>query len=457
MIDFIEVCSRAFTGPLMPESRFDKQILYPAVKEIVQRWDIKEDLKNPINTDDEKADAVFHAGVDLLAEVGIYSSDTQRLIKLSREEIFEAISEAPGPCSFGEGLDAGIFSPRKPEDDSKPWCHVGGGMHCSSDEIAFKVVEAYARIGDVNSISMPTIDRIRSIPIVTGSPIGILSTVHAIGLVRAALTQAGRPGLPINNCIPTAGSAVETLAASHPAFGLRPTDGWLVSFSPELKVSFDALNRSAALSGIGARIGSQGAPTIGSYCGGPAGVAIANVAYSIAGIIVIRGAYHSTFPMDIHLNCSSTRGVLWAVSISSQAISRNLNYPIINCSYMANGPMTEKYYYEAAAYILGAISSGVSVQSPIAHKGTKADYQTPMEAFFTAKAIQASRKKNREEANELVNRLLEQYEQSLSSPEEGKTYQDCFDLKTGYPTIKHWELYGRVRNFLAQIGFPLPD
>lgn len=453
MIDFIEVCRRAFSGPLMPENRFDRQVLYPAIKALVDQYKIIPDLENPVNMDDGLADAVFQAGIDLLAQAGIYSMDTQRLIQLSREEIREAIDGAPGPCSFGEGKDAGVFHPRKPDQDSKPWCHVGGGMHCSSEEIACRVVEAYARIREVDSISMPTIDTIRGLPVVTGSPIGIIAASHAVALVRRTLAQAGRPGLPINNCIPTAGSAVETLAASHPAFGLRPSDGWLVSFSPELKVSFDALNRSATLIGLGGRIGSQGAPTIGGYCGGPAGVAIANVAYSLAGIIVLRGSYHSTFPMDMSRTCSTTRGGLWAIGVSSQAISRNLNYPVINCGYMANGPMTQGYYYEAAAYILTSVPSGVSVQSPIAHRGTKADFQSPMEAFFTAQSLKTARRMTRREANQIVKRLLAKYETGLGNPEEGKPYRESFDVKTGYPVPEHWDLFHNVRRQLSEMGF----
>ncbi|MBA7651279.1 hypothetical protein ES703_59096 [subsurface metagenome] len=455
MVDFLEVCRRALSGPLMPENKFDRERFYPTITKITKKYGIQYEGENPVNQDDGLADAIFEAAVDLLAEVGVYCLGTQRVIQFTREEVEEAVRDAPGPCWFGEGHERRLFKPRKPDDPAPSWCHVGSGVVTSSEELAFRVVEGYARIHEADSIAVPAISHLRKIPITSGSPVEILGSIQANMLARQALQQSGRPGLPILNLIATAASAIGTIAASQPAFGTRSSDGWLVGFVAELKVDFGALNKVAYLTSWDASVGSESAPILGGYCGGPVGVAIANTAYILAGILVMKGSYQLTFPMDINLSCSTSRGVLWAVGASSQAISRNISFPILSLAYVAGGPMTESYFYEATAYLLTAISSGSSAQTPIPAKALKVDYQTPLEMKFSAEVIRAAPKVSRSEANEIVKRLLKMYEGNLTSPPEGKPYQDCFDVATGFPKAEYVEFYEKMKREVSGMGVPL--
>lgn len=454
MLDFLEICRRATSGPLVQEKKFDQEIFFPKTKELIKRYNLRHDLENPVNQDESLADAIFQAAVDLIAEVGVYCIEAQRIIEFSKEEVLEAVRHTPGPCWFGEGHDRGLFSPRKPDDPTPSWCHVGSGVATSSEEIAFRVVEGYARVPEADSIAAPCITHLRKIPITSGSPVEILGAIQANAIARQATTQAGRPGLPILNLISTAASAIGTIAASQPAFGIRPTDGWIVGFLPELKVNYGALNKVAYLTSWNASVGSQSSPMLGGYSGGPVGVAIANTASTIAGILVMRGSYQLTFPIDINLSCSTSRGVLWAVGSSSQAISRNISYPLISLGYMAGGPMTENYFYEATAYLLTAISSGSSAQTPIPAKALKTDYQTPLEMQFSAEVIRASSKVCRKDANQIVKRLLEKYEGSLASAPEGKRYQECFDVSTGFPTAEYLDFYKKMKKEISAMGIP---
>ena len=455
MVDFLEVCRRALSGPLMPENKFDRERFYPILTKITKKYGIQYEGENPVNQDDGLADAIFEAAVDLLAEVGVYCLGTQRVIQFTREEVEEAVRDAPGPCWFGEGHERRLFKPRKPDDPAPSWCHVGSGVVTSSEELAFRVVEGYARIHEADSIAVPAISHLRKIPITSGSPVEILGSIQANMLARQALQQSGRPGLPILNLIATAASAIGTIAASQPAFGTRSSDGWLVGFVAELKVDFGALNKVAYLTSWDASVGSESAPILGGYCGGPVGVAIANTAYILAGILVMKGSYQLTFPMDINLSCSTSRGVLWAVGASSQAISRNISFPILSLAYVAGGPMTESYFYEATAYLLTAISSGSSAQTPIPAKALKVDYQTPLEMKFSAEVIRAAPKVSRSEANEIVKRLLKMYEDNLPSAPEGKPYQDCFDVATGFPKAEYVEFYEKMKREVSGMGVPL--
>jgi len=438
----------------MQQSKFDRERFFPKIMELTKKYDIRHDLENIINQDDAMADAIFHAAVDLLADVGVYCTDSQRIIELSRDEVLEAIRQAPGACWFGEGHDRRLFRPRKPDDPTPSWCHVGSGVATSTEEIAFRVVEGYGRIHEADSIAAPCISHLCKIPVSGGSPVEVLGSIRANLIARQALQQSGRPGLPILNLISTAASAVGTIAASRPIFGARASDGWLVGFLAEMKVGFEALNKVAYLTSWNASVCSECAPILGGYAGGPAGVAITNTAYVIAGILVMKGSYQLAFPIDINFSCSTSRGVLWAVGASSQAISRNISYPILSLGYMGGGPMTECYFYEATAHLLTAISSGSSAQTPIPAKAVKMDHQTPLEMQYSAEVILAAPKLSRKEANEIIKGIVPKYEDSLSSPPEGKPYQECFDLSTGYPKVEYMELYKTMKQEMSNMGVP---
>ncbi|MCP4752109.1 MAG: monomethylamine:corrinoid methyltransferase [Proteobacteria bacterium] len=455
MIDFIEVCRRATQGKLVSEKAFDQELFFPKIMALEKKYGIRPDLENPVNTSDDTADAIFHAAVDLLAEVGIYCQDTERIIEISRDEVLEAVREAPGPCWFGEDLDRRLYPVRRPDATDIPaWCHIGGGLQCSSEEIAFKTVESIGALPKVDSIAKPIVTKVRGITPAAGSPLGQQACVRSIEIARSALRQTGRPGAPILNGIPGAGTAVETIAASCPGLGLRPSDGWIVGFLSELKISYEAMNKCAFLMNIGGRIGSQGAPILGGYCGGPAGTAITNTAYIIAGILAMKGRYHLSFPMDINLGVSTTRAVLWAVGASSQAVSRNISYPFHMLGYCAGGPMTESYFYESAAYLLTAIPSGASAQSCLPAKATVEDHHTPMEFQFCAEVIGSAHKLTRLQANEIVKNWLPRYEDKLATASAGKSFPELYDLHTVQPNDEYVEFYKGIKEKLLDLGVP---
>lgn len=458
MLDLLDICARMFDGPMMTEKTFDNKVFYPSLKSICAKYDIHFLPNTPVNYDDSLVDRTFEAALELLEEVGLFSQDTERQLRFSKDEILSAISSAPGSCIFGEGRDARLFSVRTPEDfRTKPWCHIGGGMHCSSDEIASRVVEKYSKILEADSISMPAVLQLRNIPVHSNSPIGIMSAIHSSKITRRALSMSGRPFMPILNLHPSAASAIETIAASLPAYGLRPSDGWLVGFPAEFKIDYGAMNKVAFLSQIGGRIGSQSAPLLGGYCGGPEGVAVTATAYCLAGILAMKAAYHLSYPIDINLRCSTTREILWAVSLSCQAITRFLSIPLLSLAHTAAGPFTEMYFYEATAHMLCSIVSGASVQSPMAGtgKGKKMDFQTPIEGVYCARFIPVAQKISRREASDLVNILLDKYERNLKNAPQGYPYQKYYTLQTGHLKHEYREFYKSRLSELKNMGFDI--
>jgi methylamine--corrinoid protein Co-methyltransferase len=316
-------------------------------------------------------------------------------------------------------------------------------------------VETLASLPEARAMKFPNLDHLRGIPIAGGSPMEIYASIRLIKIAREAMRRAGRPGMPIMSLLTSATSAATTIAASAPQFGLRPTDEWICGFTAEMKIDFNVLNKVAYLQNWGANIGAESAPILGGYCGGAANTAVVNTAYFLAGLIIQKSTDHLTFPTHFRYGCTTTRDILWVVSSACQASSRKIPVPVHWSSYVAAGPNTRMYYYETAAYLLCAVTSGAA-GTGTAHpaRGVKIDGATPLDARFGIDMGKAASKLTRNQASEIVVRLLEKYEAQIATPPEGDRYQDCYDPITGKPGEAALRLFHEVKEELAGMGVP---
>ena len=451
MVSFMEVIDRALKGPFYSERDFDLKVFVPRLKEIIKKYEIKYDPENPIPSDNDLADRLFKAGVEFYANVGTYCVDTERVIRFTEAEIKEALVTAPSAPVFGEGKEAKALVARKPESDIPPWCFIGAtGAIVSCEEIFLSLIQGYGLIPLANSITTPTIATLNGVPIRSDSPLEVMGAIETVILAREGLRRAGRPGLPIMNSIATAGSDTAKIAGSQ--FGLRPSDGWLIGSMAEMKVNFERLNEVAYVTSLGGHVVAETSPILGGYCGGPEGVAVANVAYHIQSILVFRGSCQDSFPFNLKYSCSTGRDILWAISLSNQAISRNSHLPLFTITLIASGPMTEMNFYETAAHVITAIVSGGSTEAGSAAKNVLIDHITPMGPLWASEVAHAVIGMKRTEANEIVNRLLSKYESNLDNPPQGKKYQECYNVETSEPTLEHMELYRRVKKEVSGYG-----
>jgi methylamine--corrinoid protein Co-methyltransferase len=333
---------------------------------------------------------------------------------------------------------------------------VGAGIVASSEDVAMAQVEGYGSIPQANSISIPAFGQVRGMAVSGGSPLEIYATAASVQAGRKALWKAGRPGLPILNLISSATTSMASIAGSHPAFGLRASDGWLIDIIAEMKVDYETLNRLAFILITGGNIGSTALPILGGYAGGPAGTALLMTAYTLLGMVLLRGTYHLTGPIHFQRGCSTARDTLWVFSAAGRATSRNTGYPAIGLGYAAAGPCTRVYFQEAAAVNLCCVVSGYAgVQTVHPAKAIVVDGITPLEALFNVEVARAAACLTSEQANELVLRLLEGYEDLLDSAPPGKRYQECYDPATGRATDEYLRLYDGVKEDLSQLGLEL--
>jgi methylamine--corrinoid protein Co-methyltransferase len=249
-----------------------------------------------------------------------------------------------------------------------------------------------------------------------------------------------------------------TIAGSHPYFGLRPSDGWLIDFIAEMRVNFETLNRLAFVQLTGGNAGSTAVPVLGGYAGSPAGTAVIMVAYHLLGMLLFQGSYHLTGPLHVRLGCSTTRAALWVFAVAGRATSLFTRYPAIALGYAAAGPATAAYFYEAAAVGLAAVPSGYAgLQTVHPAKAIIEDGVTPLEARFSVEMAHASARVTAGQANEIVNRLLALYEGDIEHAPAGLRYQDCYDLERQKPSAEYLRLYDRIKSELFAMGVPCEE
>jgi len=456
MLSFYEVIDRTITGPIMSNQDYNLNLYVPELTKVIQKYKIKFNPETPLPSDDALADTIFEAAVDFFSRVGAYCPDTSRVVKFSKDEILQAASEAPSQSVFGEGPDRGIMRSRKPDEHSEPWYHCGGGIYTTSEAIFMAQVEGLASITKANSLSIPSSINVRGKDARVRSPQEVLATIKTVAMAREAMRRVGRPGLPIRNGISTASGPISMFAASHPNFGLRPSDGFLVDSLAELIVDYEALDKVAFYTSIGANIGSTSTPLYGGYNGGAEGNAIVTVAYNLLGILVFRGTYNYNAPLHTRLRVSSTRPLLWVISLANQAIHRNAPYPTVNLPYLGGGAGTDCYYYEMAAYHTCVVTSGGNMLSGHPSIAVEPDSIVPMDHVLNIEVARAASQLTRKEANPIILKLLEKYEDQLKNPPKGLKYQDVYDLNTGeIKNAEYMKNVERIRKELKDLGLPI--
>lgn len=103
------------------------------------------DKKTIIPEDKELCDKLFNAGLDMLVDAGVYCIDTGRVIKYTRDEVLQAIENAPDHFQFGEGKEAHNVTPRSYKDSTAPIIQGGPTGSPCSEELFLPIHQAYAR------------------------------------------------------------------------------------------------------------------------------------------------------------------------------------------------------------------------------------------------------------------------------------------------------------------------
>jgi len=142
----------------------------PAIKRIIQNFGIRMDRDALVPSDNDLADRVFQAGLDLAVEVGMFCQSTNRRITWTHNELEEGLRFCPGETIMGAGNDAVVCRARVPEDITVPVV-IGGAYGVPFPEDLFvPIMLSFARESVVEVIENATLETVYGYPIKAGSP-----------------------------------------------------------------------------------------------------------------------------------------------------------------------------------------------------------------------------------------------------------------------------------------------
>jgi methylamine--corrinoid protein Co-methyltransferase len=453
MIGFWEVIGRSESGPLVGERDFDLQVGRVA-RQMVEKYGIRYDPEQVIPADDGLADRVYLAGLDLFLELGIYCRDTGRVMKFTRDEVEWALKYAPRQVTYGQGRDEAVMGIRAVEDPNPPFCLMTPVGTPVAEERFVAMVQSYVQEPLAQTFSSAFSQTVHGRPTKSGTPQEVEAAIWNVIKLREAARAAGRPQIGIHNLISNAERTDATLAAVQAGFGVQPNDGLGIAAIAELKIDYERVKKVAFLLQSGHNKYGLYGPLMGGYSGGPEGTAIVHVAHHFLGLLALEAQWHCGFPLNIHQGCNTTRDLLWLVSITAQALSRNTHLLITVSPFAAAGPCTEMVAYEIVANVVAATVAGADLDLVAVARNRHPERATGMEARIGAEAghLTALQGVTREQANEIVKQILAEYEARIGEAPMGKRFDECYDLEIMQPTREYLDLYERIKEKLSGFG-----
>jgi methylamine--corrinoid protein Co-methyltransferase len=246
-----------------------------------------------------------------------------------------------------------------------------------------------------------------------------------------------------------------TLAAMQPAFGVQPNDGLGIAAIAELKIDHERLKKVVFVRHSGHNKYGLYGPLMGGFAGGPETTAIVHVAHHFLGVLAYEAQWHCGFPLHIHQGCNTTAEMLWLISLTSQALSRNTHLPISVSPFAAAGPCTEMVVHEMTAAALAATVSGANLLPAAAARNRHPERTTAMEARIAAETGHraAALGVTRQQANQIVRQLLAAYEEQIPNAPLGKRFDECYDIGRLQPTDEYVDVAARCGEMLRRFGF----
>ncbi len=451
MIDFWEVVDRCDKGQRMKESDYDL-LLYEHITEVLKKYDIRFDRNQIIPNDDSLADRAYQAALELFVNVGFYCLDTRRVVRFTRKEIEEAVSTAPSQYVWGRGKDQRIAVNRIVEDSRDPSCTFSALGVPVPEELFIKVCQALAMEQLADSFCGPSLlSTFRGIPIRSGHPIEVAATIWDATKRREAARLAGRPGLGLYAFVSCGESTESIIAATR--WGLK-RDVAQNGAIAELKIDFARMNKVAYLLESGFGCAGLYGPLMGGYAGGPEGTMVTTIAHFFLGLFAFQAEYHIPFPIDLHQVCNTSSEMLWLTSVYCQAISRNTHLLNMSVTMAAAGPATEMLFYEMAAHAIASTVSGANlVQGGIARdKYPERTSTLELRAGAEVAHITARMGMKRDQANEIIKKIVSRYEKEIPNAPMGKKFSEIYNIERVTPTDEYLAIYHKIRKELKELG-----
>jgi methylamine--corrinoid protein Co-methyltransferase len=446
MIPIMEFQERSLKGPVMKGTQFDLAFA-KKVRELVAKYELKYEPEELI-VGDNTADGVFQAAVELLADVGLYHLDTQRVIQFSADEIREVAKgyrDHPPQQVFGQGADEITVEYRTSEDPRPPI--LAGGAPGSIGEDWF---EAYIQsfVQEETNKAMGIAGGIAAVGGVEPKA-GTLSEVYC-GLweckkLLEIIERAGRPGMHLG-LLCTVSTVGGTMACIGPDLRGPHNTQIGIHIVPEQKLDWTRLLLAQFCQERGITPWTSSMSMVGALCRDGAEAAIGLVANLLGQLSYGHGTLSSLFSNHLDGRWADAE-TQWAFSGAARASERNLRVPIAGvCGGMEQVWRTEAAMYQAAAMAVSNTASGFCYAWVAGHSG--------LEARMVGEILHAVAGMERAKANELLKAILEVADRRVKETSGPRPFPEAYDLRTVEPTSALLADYERVKENLTKLGVP---
>ncbi|MFH1821057.1 MAG: monomethylamine:corrinoid methyltransferase [Methanobacteriota archaeon] len=450
-----EFWRRAKEGEYCKTKDFEMKRFYPTLKEKIREHDVKYNPEAPLLPTDDLIRDMYKAAMELLFEVGILCTDTERVIKFEKDEIDKNLRLLPEEIVLGSGDDKITVHARGVEDRRPPVIEggpIGGPLSEELHEIAAKVYEAYAREPLVDRQSCHGYGKtFKGMPVEGRSPVELECDGAIVQSAVEGIRRAGRPGMPL--CGSTAVSLEGYMSAQWP--NGTSLHAYIM---PNMKTDYNTLCRALHCMNRGYHVWGGGQAAIGGLAGPPEGCAITTVAENIAGYLLYNYVEGSVWVIDALHPGTTSRKSIWVNCVAMAALARHVRLICRGIPYITYaGPCTEMAFHEIAASTIGGTVVGNNPNVGTGKGGVGDDLFAPLHSRFQAQVAQASLKLKREDASVLMDTILKKYELVLNDRKEptGKKFQECYNLKTLTPSKELIEIYVNVIKDLQNLGLPV--
>jgi hypothetical protein len=450
MIPILDFEKRSLRGKVMKAEEFDLAFAMK-LRELIERHRISFDPDQLI-VDDETADAVFNAGVDLLAEIGLYQLDTQRVVEYTREEVLALAAERmarPARVTLGRGDDEMTIAHRTCDDPRPPSVYVGAAGEISEEEFV-PMMTYYTREKRIEGMGIAGgITKVGDVVPKAGAPTEVYCGLWEQARLREVLEAVGRPGMSLGLlCTVTTASA--TMACIDGEFRGPHNTHIGVHIIPEQKINWERLVLAQFCEERGIVPWQSSMSMIGVLCRDGAEAAVGLVANVLGQLSYAHGPMCSVFPN--HRNGSwATPACIWAISAAARASERNIGLAIgsgvVGSIEWVRTPIA---VLQSAAQCLTHTKSGLAY-AWLAGPGIQ-------EIRQSAELMEYACRLSRGDAMELVRKILIRIDELAPTIERNTrtpSFRDFCDLETLEPLEKHRAVSERGREELIRLGLPL--
>lgn len=447
---------KAESGPIIDEKEWDLKYISQTVQELAEKYNISWSADDPlVPWDDEIADRVYAAGLEMALETGVYCLETKRQMLWNRGELEQILKRTPRQVTVGAGEDTVTVYSRQPDDSTRVAMFGGPWGVPVTEELYGPFIESYAREPVFDLIENATLLSTHGRQIRAASPWEAVAGWQEAQMALQAIERAGRPDIALG-CVEIATTEVGELAGSTYG-GYRPTDIHHAALISEQKAAYHQLIKSVHFAHTQSFSETYFNPMYGGYIGGGPGVAIAIVSGMLLVKASLGGTFTNTGPTHVHLDCSTHPELVIATGLAFQGLTRNTNLLISPFVRPTTGPGTREIFYESAALTIAAVVSGASLIDGVqSATGNNTLYSSPLEARFCGELTHAIEGMTRKDAAPIVMKLVDRFKGIQGERRIGKPFTEVYDLETLLPKPDWLGTYESVCDELEQeFGIPI--